>query len=74
MVGRLRHFLLYWNGFEEGPSVPAGINDLPFCVPIASQLPHAVGIGMAIKIKNEKKVVLAFLVMAPLQKAIVMKQ
>jgi TPP-dependent pyruvate/acetoin dehydrogenase alpha subunit len=29
-------------------------------VPIASQLPHAAGLGLAIKIKNEKKVVLAF--------------
>ena len=54
------HFLLYWNGFEEGASVPPGINDLPFCVPIASQLPHAAGLGLAIKTKNEKKVVLAF--------------
>jgi len=54
------NFLLYWNGFEEGASVPKGVNDLPFCVPIASQLPHAVGIGLAINIQNEKKVVLAF--------------
>ena len=54
------YFLLYWNGFEEGASVPLGINDLPFCVPIASQLPHAAGIGLAIKTKKEKKVVLAF--------------
>src|ERR1700722_3243765 len=54
------HFLLYWNGFEEGGSPPIGVNDLPFCVPIASQLPHAVGIALAMKTKGEKKVVLTF--------------
>ncbi len=52
--------LLYWNGFEEGASVPEGLNDFPFCVPIASQLLHAVGLGMAINIKEDKKVVLVF--------------
>jgi len=52
--------LLYWNGFEEGASVPKDLNDLPICVPIGSQLLHAVGIGMAINIKNEKSVVLVF--------------
>ncbi len=52
--------LLYWNGYEEGANVPEDINDLPFCVPISSQLLHAVGIGMAINIKNEKKVVSVF--------------
>lgn len=54
------YFLLYWNGFEEGASPPEGVNDLPFCVPIGSQLAHAVGIGMGIKTRNEKKVVLVF--------------
>ncbi len=53
-------FLLYWNGYEEGASVPENINDLPFCVPISSQLLHAVGIGMAINIKDDKKVVCVF--------------
>ncbi len=56
----LENILLYWNGFEEGASVPEGVNDLPFCVPIASQLLHAVGIGMAINIKRQKQVVLTF--------------
>jgi pyruvate dehydrogenase E1 component alpha subunit len=56
----LEHFFLYWNGFEEGAKVPDGVNDLPMCVPIASQLLHATGIGMAMNIKKEKQVVLTF--------------
>jgi len=56
----LENILLYWNGFEEGASVPLGVNDLPYCVPIASQLLHAVGIGMAINIKGTKQAVLTF--------------
>lgn len=56
----IEKFLLYWNGFEEGAMVPVELNDLPFCVPISSQLLHAVGMGMAMNIKNEKKVVVVF--------------
>lgn len=56
----LETILLYWNGFEEGAKVPDGVNDLPMCVPVASQLLHAAGIGMAMNIQKEKKVVLTF--------------
>ncbi len=56
----LETILLYWNGFEEGARVPDGVNDLPMCVPVASQLLHAAGIGMAMNIQQEKKVVLTF--------------
>ncbi len=52
--------MLYWNGFEEGAKVPAGVNDLPMCVPVASQLLHAAGIGMAMNIQKKKDVVLTF--------------
>ena len=56
----LETILLYWNGFEEGAKVPEGVNDLPMCVPVASQLLHAAGIGMAMNIQKETKVVLTF--------------
>jgi len=56
----IEQFILYWSGFEEGARMPEGVNDLPICVPIATQLLHAVGIGMAMNIRNEKKVVLTF--------------
>jgi pyruvate dehydrogenase E1 component alpha subunit len=56
----LETILLYWQGFEEGAKVPENVNDTPMCVPVASQLLHAAGIGMAMNIKGEKKVVLTF--------------
>jgi pyruvate dehydrogenase E1 component alpha subunit len=56
----LEVILLYWNGFEEGASPPEGVNDLPYCVPVASQLLHAAGIGMAMNIRKEKKVCMTY--------------
>ncbi len=52
--------LLYWNGFEEGATPPEGVNDLPVCVPIASQLLHAAGIGMAMNLRDDKSVVMTY--------------
>jgi pyruvate dehydrogenase E1 component alpha subunit len=52
--------LLYWSGLEEGAMPPEGMLDLPICVPVASQLLHAAGIGMANNIKGEKKVVVTY--------------
>ncbi len=56
----LENVILFWNGFEEGTAPPEETNDLPICVPIASQLLHAAGIGMAMKLQNEKKVVMTY--------------
>jgi pyruvate dehydrogenase E1 component alpha subunit len=56
----IENVILYWNGFEEGTAPPEHVNDLPICVPLASQLPHAVGIGMAMTYKKEKNVVMTY--------------
>jgi TPP-dependent pyruvate/acetoin dehydrogenase alpha subunit len=47
-------------GYEEGAQPPSGVNDLPIAVPIASQLLHAVGLGMANNLKGDKNVVLTY--------------
>lgn len=52
--------LLYWMGFEEGAVPPEGMLDTPICVPVASQLQYATGIGMANNIKGENKVVITY--------------
>lgn len=52
--------LLYWNGFEEGATPPVGVNDLPLCVPLATQLLHAAGIGMAMNIQGDKRIVMTY--------------
>ncbi len=57
----LETVLLYWMGFEEGAQPPEGVNDLPICVPVASQLLHAAGLGMAMNIEGDKKVVMTYM-------------
>lgn len=56
----IEQMMLYWGGFEEGARVPDGVNDLPVCVPVASQLLHAAGIGMAMNFRKDKGVVLTY--------------
>lgn len=56
----LVQFLLFWGGYEEGSRIADGVNDLPFCVPIASQLLHAAGIGMAMQVRKAKQAVMTY--------------
>lgn len=52
---------LYWGGDERGNVFPESPRDFPFCVPIAQQLPHAVGVAYAMKLRNEPRVALSVL-------------
>lgn len=56
----LETILLYWCGLEEGAMPPEGTNDLPICVPVASQLLHATGLGMANQLRGDNKVVMTY--------------
>lgn len=56
----LKNIYLYWYGNEWGSYMPEGIKVLPVSIPIASQLQHATGIGMANNIKGEDSVVVAY--------------
>lgn len=56
----LESILIYWMGYEEGARPPEGVNDTPIAVPIASQLLHAAGLGMAANIVGDKKVVMTY--------------
>ncbi|MFC6671713.1 thiamine pyrophosphate-dependent enzyme [Marinobacterium aestuariivivens] len=51
-----RDVLLYWGGDERGSANPAQRQDLPNCVPIATQCLHACGVAAAFRIRNEKRV------------------
>lgn len=53
--------LLFYMGSEEGNRISRDKHTLPFCVPCASQVLHAVGIGMAAKIKNSPIGVVTYL-------------
>ncbi len=54
----LKNSYLYWMGHELGNIPPKGLNIFPMAVPVASQIPHAVGAGMAANIKKHKIAVL----------------
>jgi pyruvate dehydrogenase E1 component alpha subunit len=56
----LETVLKFWGGYEEGCEPPPGVNDLPIAVPIASQIPHAMGLAWAMKIRGKKNAVLCY--------------
>ncbi|MBI3326452.1 MAG: pyruvate dehydrogenase (acetyl-transferring) E1 component subunit alpha [Nitrospinae bacterium] len=56
----LKHILLYYMGREEGNAIPEGQRNLPVAIPVASQLPHAVGIALAAKIRHDPCATLAY--------------
>jgi len=56
----IENFMLYFGGFDEGGYLPEELNNLPIAVPVASQLPHAVGIGYSLLYRNSDRVVMTF--------------
>ncbi len=48
----LDKIMLYWRGFEESLAIPPEKKTLAVIVPVATQLPHAVGVAYAQKYKN----------------------
>lgn len=57
---RLAAAFEYYNGFEEGNVMPDGVRNLPIAVIVASQVPHAVGLAYAMKVRGEPDAVLVF--------------
>ena len=55
----LRDIFMYFMGFEDGAAFKGGKNIMSISVPIASQLPHAVGIAYSIKYNKGKEIVYA---------------
>ncbi len=53
-------WMLYWGGFEAGNFAPEGVNDLPTCVPIASQCQYGMGIAWGCKLRGKGQVAMAF--------------
>jgi pyruvate dehydrogenase E1 component alpha subunit len=48
----LQDYYLYWMGNEEGMHSPPGLNIFPLAIPVASQLPHSVGAGIAANLRK----------------------
>ncbi len=57
----MAEILLYWGGNEVGMNFQQARKDFPICVPIASQVPHAVGVAFAMKLRGEKRVAVCVL-------------
>jgi 2-oxoisovalerate dehydrogenase E1 component alpha subunit len=53
--------LLYWGGDERGNDYKHARHDFAWCVPIGSQMLHAAGVAMAMKIRGETRCALAFI-------------
>jgi pyruvate dehydrogenase E1 component alpha subunit len=56
----LKDTLRLFMGREEGNILPKDQRDLPVNIPVASQLPHAVGLAMAAKIRHDPCAVLTY--------------
>ena len=56
------HMILqYWGGDERGSEIPKALNDFPITIPVATQIPIAVGVAMAAKLKGNPIAVMAYM-------------
>ena len=56
----IEKMLMFFAGHLEGGSPAPGQRDLPITIPVATQLPHAVGIAYAAQYKDDDAVVMAY--------------
>ncbi|MGI9332612.1 MAG: pyruvate dehydrogenase (acetyl-transferring) E1 component subunit alpha [Gammaproteobacteria bacterium] len=47
--------LLYWGGDERGSDFAGPRQDFPVCIPVASHVPHAAGVAMAMQMRGEAR-------------------
>ncbi len=52
----MTELFLYWGGDERGMDYAGPRQDFPICVPIATQVPHAAGVALAMKYRGEPRV------------------
>jgi pyruvate dehydrogenase E1 component alpha subunit len=52
--------LLFFSGYLEGGQPAPDQRDLPICIPVATQLPHAVGLAYAAQYRGDDAVVMAY--------------
>ncbi|HWP25500.1 MAG TPA: pyruvate dehydrogenase (acetyl-transferring) E1 component subunit alpha [Xanthobacteraceae bacterium] len=51
----LKELFLYWGGDERGNDFGGPRADFPNCVPVGSHAPHAVGVGLAIRLRKQNR-------------------
>jgi pyruvate dehydrogenase E1 component alpha subunit len=57
---RMEDILLYYGGFLQGGRVSEEIHDLPVAIPVATQIPHAVGIAYGMRYREKDDVAMVF--------------
>jgi pyruvate dehydrogenase E1 component alpha subunit len=53
---RMEEILLFWGGDERGSRGSGPAHDFPYCIPVASQAPHAAGVAYAFRFRREPRV------------------
>src|SRR6266852_6270220 len=53
---KMEEILLFWGGDERGSLSSGPAHDFPYCIPVASQAPHAAGVAYAFKFRKETRV------------------
>jgi pyruvate dehydrogenase E1 component alpha subunit len=56
----IEKLLLFFAGYVEGGQPAPGQHDLPITIPVATQLPHAVGLAYAAQYRGDDAVVMVF--------------
>ena len=56
----IEKMLMFFAGYLEGGQPAPGQRDLPIAIPVATQLPHAVGLAYAAQYKDDDAVVMAY--------------
>ena len=56
----LESILVYYGGYMQAESIPEGVHNLPDAIPVATQIPHAVGLGYAIRYRGKDDVAMVF--------------
>jgi pyruvate dehydrogenase E1 component alpha subunit len=57
----MRMIFQYWAGDERGSQIPKSLNDYPISIPVATQIPIAVGAALAAKSKGDPIAVMAYM-------------
>ena len=55
----LTELFLFWGGDERGSDYQGPREDFPVSVPVGSQIPHAAGVALAFKLRDEPRVAVA---------------
>src|SRR5712664_924766 len=53
---KMEEILLFWGGDERGNLSSGPADDFPYCIPVASQAPHAAGVAYAFKLRKKPRV------------------